>query len=482
MLRSRLPTAVAVGLAGLGLLAPAAPARAAGTVPTFGPPVSSVTGAAPTSVLAGDLDGDGVTDLAVTTGTGELDVLLGNGTGSFPSRVGYPVGGSPTALLAAPLRSGGPPDVAVTTGNSVVLLQNDGVGTFTPGRVLAVGTAPSSVAAADVDGDGDLDLLTSNAGSDDVSVLLGDGTGRFATLPSVPTGTAPSGLDVTDLDRDGHLDVVTSNAGSDDVSILLGNGDGSFRPGGTVRTGGGGPSSVLVADLDDDAQPDVVVTDGATDDVVVLLANGDGTLAPPRSATTSTPVGPGQQPVAAAVSDVNGDGHPDVAVLNATSQTVGVLLGDGTGDLDPTTTVGAGSAPSWLVSADVDADERPDLVVSAAGSDSVVARLNTTPFPLSSPAPGPTSSSACGRRAVLVGQVAATGYRTTWSFTYRQPGGPTQRTPARVLDPDDDPVVVSAAVTVTRPAARLRYRLVVTSAGQRVSGPWQVLHVRPRCR
>ncbi|HEX4473274.1 MAG TPA: VCBS repeat-containing protein, partial [Nocardioides sp.] len=268
------------------------------------------------------------------------------------------------------------------------------------------------------------------------------------------------------------------------VSVLLGHGDGTFEtPAPTYATGGTSPSSVLVTDLDDNGVPDLVVTDAGTNDVAFLPGVGDGTFGAPNNVTSSTPGGPGLQPVAAAAADLDGDGHTDVAVLNSGSETIGLLLGDGAGGLVPTATLGSGPAPTWLVTADLDGDQRPDLAVSSAGSDSVGTRLNSTRFPMSQPAPGPRppGSVACRHHARLVGLVRATAYRTHWWFAYRTPPHRWHRTARGSVGPDDDPITVQERVGRLHPGRTLRYRLVVSAAGHVVRGPVHSLYVAPHC-
>jgi hypothetical protein len=480
-----LPALAVVVTAGL-LLAVPAPSEAsqdAGGL-SFQSLVSSPAGHGPASLAAADLDGDGQTDLVVPGADGMVNVLLGNGSGFFPSVFSYSVGGTPTSVLVAALRTGGPPDLVVTTSDSVVTLLNTGSGSFVAGQTEPVGTAPSSVASGDLDGNGTVDLLTTNAGDDDVSVLLGDGTGGFTAQSPVSVGDSPTGLDVGDFDGDGHLDIAVSNAGSNNVSVLLGHGDGTFEtPATTYDTGGTSPSSVLVTDLDDNAVPDLVVTDAGTNDVAFMPGLGDGTFGPPVNVTSSTPGGPGLQPVAAAAADLDGDGHTDVAVLNSGSETIGLLLGDGAGGLTPTATLGSGPTPTWLVTADLDGDQRPDLAVSSAGSDSATTRLNSTSFPMSLPAPGHRAprSVACRHHARLVGLVTATAYRTRWWFAYRTPHHRWHRTARGAVGPDDDPITVQERVWHLRPGRTLRYRLVVSAAGLVVGGPVHSLYVAPHC-
>jgi hypothetical protein len=95
---------------------------------------------------------------------------------------------------------------------------------------LATGAAPRSLAVADLNGDGKLDLVAANSGSNGVSVLLGNGDGSFQAAVSYATDTTPAAVVAGDFDADGKLDLAVANSGSNTVSILLGNGDGSFQP------------------------------------------------------------------------------------------------------------------------------------------------------------------------------------------------------------------------------------------------------------
>ena len=112
----------------------------------------------------------------------------------------------------------------------------------------AVGDNPSSVFSTDLDGDGDNDLVTANAGSDNVSILLNNGDGTFQSTFNYAVGVAPHSVFSTDLDGDGDDDIATANNYSNNVSILLNNGDGTFQSAVTYVVGGG-PYSVFSTDF-----------------------------------------------------------------------------------------------------------------------------------------------------------------------------------------------------------------------------------------
>lgn len=236
------------------------------------------------------------------------------------------------------------------------------------------GQAPGSIVVADVNGDGKPDLVVANqcqarpkcVNIGAVGVLLGNGDGTFQPAVAYVTGGHQALFAaVGDINGDGKPDIVVANYGSKTVGVLLGKGDGTFQPAVAYGSGGDSPISVAIVDVNADGKPDLLVancsdTCGGEGVVGVLLGKGDGTFQP---AVAYDSGGIGARSVA--VADVNGDGKPDIAVVNYHSEPVGVLLGNGDGTFQTAVPYGLGGLSGLSVAlGDVNGDGRPDLLVA----------------------------------------------------------------------------------------------------------------------
>jgi hypothetical protein len=265
------------------------------------------------------------------------------------------------------------------------------------------GFGASSVAVADVNGDGKPDLVVANGcvestcstnGDGAAGVLLGNGDGTFQAAVTYDSGGfSPESVAIADVNGDGKPDLIVanwcasinSNGGcSTDgvVSVLIGNGDGTFQTAVTYDTGGFETLSVAVADVNGDGKPDVLVANVCASEtncnngiVGVLLGNGDGTFQ-----TAVTYGSGGHTAESVAVADVNGDGKPDLVVANqcvdsscSTDGAAGVLLGNGDGTFQAAVTYDSGGLLSDSIAvADVNGDGKPDLVVANACGSTII--------------------------------------------------------------------------------------------------------------
>ena len=196
----------------------------------------------PIGIATADFNRDGKLDLSVSNGCCEpnagntVSILLGNGDGTFQPQVDYRTAGEPAWVAVADLNGDGNLDLVTAdyTPKNVSVLLGNGDGTF--GAYTAYATADNSnaVIIADFNRDGKLDLATINPGPSSccgttASILLGNGDGTFQAHVDFVVGAAPTGLVTGDFNRDGNLDLAVTRQYSDKISILLGNGDGTFQ-------------------------------------------------------------------------------------------------------------------------------------------------------------------------------------------------------------------------------------------------------------
>lgn len=376
-------------IGGVGITTPHSWSFTVGAVPsngTFANQIPYATNGGSASVYVADLDGDADVDMVtVNSDLNTISVLRNNGDGTFANAVEtYDTGYYPVSVCAADLDGDMDMDLIVANGNSyhISIFRNNGDGTFAiPAEDWANGgTFSTSVCAADVDGDGDMDVVTSNYYvSNDISVIKNNGDGSFAAPIPYATGHYPYAICAADLDGDGDIDIVTANNFSNNISVLKNNGDGTFADQIPCKTGNT-PNSVYATDIDKDGDIDLITANIHSNDISVIKNNSDGSFAAPIAYKT------GSEPVSAYVADINGDGYPDVITANNLSNTIAVLKnnGDDTGTLaDPVIYV-TGAGPASVSVADLDGDNKLDLISANYGLSavSVLKNADNTPLPV----------------------------------------------------------------------------------------------------
>ena len=361
-------------------------ARGSAPPPSVQPPlVFDSGGYNATAGAVADMNGDGKSDVVVANATGGVGVLLGNGNGTFQPSTTYGAGSG--AVAVADVNGDGKPDVVATIWGSASaqVLVGGGDGSLLPAASYATGLSYAiTLALADVNNDGNLDLLVGDCGANGcapsetgaLGVLFGNGDGTFRPV-RLYTGGQPHSIALGDVNGDGRPDVVAANWGRGTVGVLIGNGDGSFQSMRTYGAGGDVPTQAAVADFNGDGALDIAVvnytdTFSLGSPVGVLLGNGDGTFQP----VATYDIG-GWERTSLAIADVDADGSADLLVTSGCltgdfaceEGRISVLRGNGDGTFAaPVRYLSGGRFPQSLAVNDLNGDGRLDLVATNYGS------------------------------------------------------------------------------------------------------------------
>jgi hypothetical protein len=341
-----------------------------------------------------DLDGDGDPDVATSSwpNLARVTVLRNAGNGTFAQPDVYTIARASQEIVAADFTGDGLPDLVASntdpnfTGTSVSLLRNLGGATFAPAVSFACGSGPVGLAAGDFDLDGDADLAVANWGffgaGSTVSILENLGNGSFAAPAAYPAGTAPYRVVAADLDGDGALDLAVANGavgqpgGTAALNLLRNDGAGGFATRRTLTGFFAGNSffpAVLAADSDLDSDPDLFFADAGTDGIFAFENQGAGTFAAPTF-LPSPPFSGG--PNALAAGDLTGDGWPDLAGTHHENEGWTVVPSTGGGAFGAMVRYSAAEAPYDVEIADADRDGDLDPFVACRDSLEIAVQVN----------------------------------------------------------------------------------------------------------
>ena len=255
--------------------------------------------------------------------------------------------------------------IGITLGSE--LARTIGDGTFQEtGTVAVTGTLREPV-AADIDNDGDLDLLVNESSSSGyLNVLLNDGNGSFSASESYSTLQTATSLVAADFNNDGNVDFASRSTFNSAFSVRLGNGDGTLQPNTNYSVSGSG-DDIRTGDFNNDGIIDLATVSNTDSSVSLALGIGDGTF----SSATSFGVN-GTTPNHLAVGDINNDGNDDIVVSNREAAgSVEVYLGDGGGQFTLAQTVLGGTNPTEVELSDISQDGVLDLIFANANNSSV---------------------------------------------------------------------------------------------------------------
>jgi hypothetical protein len=374
-------------------------ARAQGlTVTTNVVPLA--VGSEPAFIAMADMNGDGRLDLITANNNNTLSVLTNGGGGAFTIMTNLPTGNTPSGVVAADLNGDGKTGLAVAnSGDSTIeIFTNNGTGKFGSNAVLDAYSAPRYLIGADIRGIGKLDLISANSGpfpdfTGTLTVLTNDGAGHFGSNDVLNVDGSPNAVLAADVNGDGKLDLVCANSGSfpdlvGTLNILTNNGLGKFIFSETINvdtldgsSGDSGPISIVATDVNGDGKIDLITANSDDNAVTVFTNNGQGNF------SLSCNVAAGNSPNFVTASDLNGSGKPDLIVVNFGDKTLTILTNAGAGVYGVSTNLGTGLFPECVRAADLTGDGKPDFVVSLNGEDALTVFKNTSTFPAAGPRP-----------------------------------------------------------------------------------------------
>src|SRR3984885_153502 len=354
---------------------------------TFATHVDYAAGGAPISVAGGGFNGDGKIDIAVLYGpsNAQVSILLWHGDGTFRPFISTTAGAGGNSIAVGDFNGDGKLDVAISDNleltEGVDIMLGNGNGTFQAPVTYATANDPRMVVVADFNGDGKLDLATINSGSQTVSLLLGTGTGMFGSHADFATKQPGCvSLAAGDLRNSGKVDVVAGCLELGEVVVLLGSGTGSFATAKAYAVPDGA-EIVTLGDFTGNGKLDVAVTNGQSTGVVSVLAgSGSGTLkAAVPFATNFGPIGVG-------AADFNGDGKLDLVTADSGSPfgaaigDISVLLSNGTSLFAKRTDYSVSSASTTGaysgIAAAVLSGTKPDLIIPVTFANQLAVLVN----------------------------------------------------------------------------------------------------------
>ncbi len=265
----------------------------------------------PEGVAVADFNGDQKSDIVtVNSGSHNISVLLSAGSGDFGAAVNYPVGIEPHSVTVGDFNGDSKADLAVTSAysSSIMILAGDGAGHFST-LSNVTHASPAFVAVEDFNRDGKLDMAVGHIGFGYVSILLGNGAGGFGASTDIQLGMGPQTVAAGDLNGDGNPDlVVTNNINSPpaQVVVLLGKGTGNFsQP--TFYNVSSYPTSLSIGDFDSDGKADIGIANYYAGGVTVLAGDGAGNFQDSQYVIL-------QGAISIVSGDFNKDGKSDLAV------------------------------------------------------------------------------------------------------------------------------------------------------------------------
>ena len=345
----------------------------------FSDAIKIKVGKAPGCAEVADLNNDKLPDLVITNeGDSSVTILMGKGKAQFEESKNspFPAGHSVNDVAIGDYNNDGKPDLAFANHERkyLTVLSGNGDGNFTafPNSPFPVEVIPHThgIATGDFDNDGKLDLVTDSWGNDQVEVLFGDSSRGFK-IPGTffKVGKHPyQRVRVADINMDGNPDIITTNLDANNVTILLGDGKGNFSDAsGSPFPCGDSPFCFAVGDVNADGKPDLAIINSpaSTADrsgkngLTILIGDGKGKF----TMMNGSPYDAGKIPNRVAIGDVNGDGVNDIVTSDNDSDKIYLFLMNKTRAVLSGLPITVGNHPKGVAIADLNGDGKGDIIV-----------------------------------------------------------------------------------------------------------------------
>ncbi|MBK5258619.1 MAG: VCBS repeat-containing protein [Thermoanaerobaculia bacterium] len=271
--------------------------------------------------------------------------------------------GAPQSIAAADLNRDGRIDLAVAGAASIAVFLGNGSGGFVAGASVFSPNYFDQILIADVNGDGKPDLAAVSE-LKGLTILLGRGDGTFAEPAFFTAGARPIALALGDFNADGKLDAVLANFNSSDISFLFGDGAGGFGAPQNLDLGNAQPQSLAVGDFDRNGTIDIALSAAGVLEIGFILIGADGNISP-----ETLPVN--WPPHLLMATDIDGDGITDLAMTNHSGSWVSVFRFSQTGGVGAVIDT-RGASANGIAIADFDGDGKRDVVLSDANEPRIV--------------------------------------------------------------------------------------------------------------
>ncbi len=350
------------------------------TANSFFADVDFTAGSDPYSVSIGDIDGDGKPDLALPNfGSSTFSVLRNTSTSgsvSFAPKLDSATGGHASSLSIGDVDEDGKLDIVIVNYvyNTISVFKNTSTAgsiSFAAKQSFPTGNSPSGAVIADIDGDGKPDIAVVNYSDNTISVLRNTGSSgvvSFAVNTDFAVGNLPNSITAGDFDGDGKLDIAVTNSGAATISILKNTSSiGSVSFAAKVDyTSGTSPDGIAAGDIDGDGKPEIAVTNNTSNTISIFRNTGSaGTIS--FAAKADFVAGAGTHGLS--ISDLDGDGMLDIAAANHTDNSISIFknistIGTISFNAKVDFTTGAGSFPQNPAIGDLDGDGRSDITAA----------------------------------------------------------------------------------------------------------------------